>query len=65
MVQEQWLQLKMKSLWGSNMKIVTRTGGDEPLIRENKNLVEEGYSRIFSSRGMNKILAHVGIPILS
>ena len=22
MVQEQWLQLKMKSLWGSNMKIV-------------------------------------------
>ena len=65
MVQEQWLQLKMKSLWGSNMKIVTWTGGDEPLIRENKNLVEEGYSRIFSSRGMNKILAHVGIPILS
>ena len=22
MVQEQWLQLKMKSLWGFNMKIV-------------------------------------------
>ena len=27
MVQEQWLQLKMKALWGSNMKIVIKRWG--------------------------------------
>ena len=53
MVQEQWLQLKIKSLWGSNMKIVIERGrGLEPLMRGNKNLVEGGYCRrIFSSGG--------------
>ena len=70
MVQEQWLQLKMKSLLGSNMKIVSKRGrgggGVEPLTRGNKNLVEAGYCRsIFSSGGMNKIFAHVGTPIFS
>ena len=35
-------------------------------MRRNKNLVDGGYCRrIFSSRGMNKILAHVGTPIFS
>ena len=45
MVQEQWLQLKMKSLWGSNMKIVIERGeerGVKPLMRGNKNLVQGG-----------------------
>ena len=47
MVQEQWLQLKMKSLWGSNMKIVIEReresgGGIKPLMRGNKNLVQGG-----------------------
>ena len=69
MVQEQWLQLKMKSLLGSNMKIVSKRGGEggvEPLTMGNKNLVEAGYCRsIFSSGGMNKILAQVGTPIFS
>ena len=65
MVQEQWLQLKTKSLWGSNIELLSRVG-DEPLTRGNKNLVEGGYCRwIFSSGGMNKILAHVGTPIFS
>ena len=27
MVQEQWLKLKMKSLWGSNIKIVIKRWG--------------------------------------
>ena len=27
MVQEQWLKLKMKSLWGSNTKIVIKRWG--------------------------------------
>ena len=60
---------KNKSLWGSNMKIVIYRGegeGIEPLMRGNKNLVEGRYCRrIFSSGGMNKILAHVGTPIFS
>ena len=48
MVQKQWLQLKMKSLWGSNMKIVIGRGGwgvgggVKPLMRGNKNLVQGG-----------------------
>ena len=69
MVQEQWLQLKIKSLWGSNMKIVISRGlgeENEPLMRGNKNMVGEGYCRrIFSSGGMNKILAPGGTPIFS
>ena len=41
-------------------------GWNDPLMRENKNLLEGGYCRrIFSSGGMNKILAHVGTPIFS
>ena len=72
MVQEQLLQLKTKSLWRSNMKIViSREGwrisrGDEPLMRGNKNLVVgDYYRRIFSSGQMNKILGHGGSPIFS
>ena len=35
-------------------------------MRGNKNLVEGGYrNRIFSSEGMNKILAHWETPIFS
>ena len=57
MVREQWLDLY------ENCYLET---GEEPLMRGNKNLVEGGYCRIiFSSRGMNKILAHVGTPIFS
>ena len=57
MVQEQWLQLKMKPLWGSNMKIIIQKGGggggqEEPLMRGNKNVAGGGYCRmIFSSGG--------------
>ena len=59
MVQEQWLKLKMKSLWGSNMKMV----GNEPLIKGNNNLVKGSYCRrIFSSGSINKILTHGGLP---
>ena len=59
MVPEQWLQLKMKSLWRCNMKIVIYGGG--PLMRGNKNLVGGGYCRrSFSNGGMNKVLAHGG-----
>ena len=65
MVQEQWLQLKMKSLWGSNMKFVIWKGGDEPLIRGNKDLVEGDYCRIFSTGRRSKILAHVVTRIFS
>ena len=36
MVLEQWLQLKMKSLWGFIMKIVIYRE-DEPFMRGNKN----------------------------
>ena len=65
MVQEQWLQLNIKSLRGSNVKVVIYRG-DEPLVRWNKNLVGGGNCRrIFSSGGMNKILAHGGTPIFS
>ena len=59
MVQEQWLKLKMKSLWGSNMKMV----GNEPLIKGNNNLVKGSCCRrIFCSGGINKILTHGGLP---
>ena len=65
MVLEQWLQLKMKSLWGFIMKIVIYRE-DEPLMRGNKNLVGGGYCRkVLSSGGMKKILAHGGTPIFS
>ena len=65
MVQKQWLQLKMKSLWGSNMKIVTQSRGNEPLMGD-KKLVGGGYCRkIFSSSGMNKILAPGETPVFS
>ena len=63
-VQKQWLQLKMRSLWGSNMKIVIYSRGNEPLMGGNKNLVGEGYCRkIFSSGEMDKILARGGTVI--
>ena len=61
-VQKQWLQLKMRSLWGSNMKIIIYSRGNEPLMGGNKNLVGEGYCRkIFSSGEMDKILARGGL----
>ena len=66
MVPEQWLQLKMKSLWRCNMKIVIHGGRGGRLMRGNKNLVGEGYCRRgFSSGGTNKILAYGGTPIFS
>ena len=37
MVQEQSLQLQIKSLWRSNMKEGWGGGGVEPLMRGNKN----------------------------
>ena len=43
MVEEQWLKLKMKSLWGSNMKMV----GNEPLIKGNNNLVKDTAGGFF------------------
>ena len=58
MVEEQWLKLKMKSLWGSNMKMV----GNEPLIKGNNNLVKGYCRRIFSSGSINKILTHGVLP---
>ena len=64
MVQKQWLQLKMRSLWGSNMKIVIYSRGNEPLMGGNKNLVGGGYCRkMFCSGEMNKILARGGTVI--
>ena len=46
MVQEQWLQLKIKFLLGYNMKIVVFFGGrDNNLVRA-FFLVEEDYPRL-------------------
>ena len=32
MIQKHWLELEMKSLWGSNMKITIQSRGNEPLM---------------------------------